>query len=62
VEEHQLISDAIRKGLTVQAHNQARAHRVRARDARKHYKVLTSSAKISEFKQRCYNQFGLLPF
>jgi hypothetical protein len=32
VEEHQLISDAIRKGLTVQALNQARAHRVRARD------------------------------
>jgi len=32
VEEHQLTSDAIRKGLTVQAHNQARAHRVRARD------------------------------
>ena len=32
VEEHLLISDAIRKGLTVQAHNQARAHRVRARD------------------------------
>jgi len=32
VEERQLISDAIRKGLTVQAHNQARAHRVRARD------------------------------
>jgi hypothetical protein len=25
VEEHQLISDAIRKGLKVQAHNQARA-------------------------------------
>jgi hypothetical protein len=25
MEEHQLISDAIRKGLTVQAHNQARA-------------------------------------
>ena len=25
------MSDAIRKGLTVQAHNQARAHRVRAR-------------------------------
>jgi len=32
VEEHQPISDAIRKGLTVQALNQARAHRVCARD------------------------------
>src|SRR5580692_11301983 len=31
-------------------------------DPRKHNKALTSSAKISEFKQRCYNQFGFLPF
>src|SRR5271165_3753719 len=32
VEEHQLIIDAIRKGLPVEAHNHARAHRARARD------------------------------
>ena len=32
VEEHRKIIDAIRKGLKVQAHNQARAHRVNARD------------------------------
>ena len=32
VEEHQQIIDAIRKGLKVQAHNQARDHRVQARD------------------------------
>ena len=32
VEEHRQIIDAIRKGLKVQAHNQARAHRVYARD------------------------------
>jgi DNA-binding GntR family transcriptional regulator len=32
VEEHQQIVDAIRKGLTIQAHNKARAHRARARD------------------------------
>jgi DNA-binding GntR family transcriptional regulator len=32
VEEHQQIIDAIRKGLKVQAHNKARAHRVHARD------------------------------
>ena len=32
VEEHQLIIDAIRQGLRVQAHNHARAHRARARD------------------------------
>ena len=32
VEEHQLIIDAIRQGLPVQAHNHARAHRARARD------------------------------
>jgi DNA-binding GntR family transcriptional regulator len=32
VEEHQLIIDAIREGLPVQAHNHARAHRAHARD------------------------------
>ena len=32
VEEHQQIVDAIRKGLTIQAHNKARAHRAHARD------------------------------
>jgi DNA-binding GntR family transcriptional regulator len=32
VEEHQLIIDAIRKGLPVEAHNHARAHRAHARD------------------------------
>ncbi len=31
--EHQLISDAIRKGLTVQAHNQARALKALGRAA-----------------------------
>jgi DNA-binding GntR family transcriptional regulator len=32
VQEHQLIIDAIRKGLSLEAHNQARAHRAHARD------------------------------
>ena len=32
VAEHQLIIDAIREGLPVQAHNHARAHRAHARD------------------------------
>ena len=32
VEEHQEIVDAIRKGLTIQARNRARAHRARSRD------------------------------
>ena len=32
VEEHQLIIDAIRKGLPLEAHNYARAHRAHARD------------------------------
>jgi hypothetical protein len=26
-------------------------------DPRKHYKALTSSAKVSELKKRCYNKF-----
>jgi DNA-binding GntR family transcriptional regulator len=32
VQEHQLIIDAIRKGLPLEAHNHARAHRAHARD------------------------------
>ena len=32
VQEHELIVDAIRKGLPLEAHNHARAHRAHARD------------------------------